>query len=109
MLLFVLLASLAPQAWAWWSLRGRILSGGLTRLGALVRYLAWALAPVAVLAGLFFAVVGLEEVSGAGLVPELVARAALPIAALLLAIAALGVLFFSVQVAVIRPRVSPKA
>jgi hypothetical protein len=51
--------------------------------------------------GGFFGLVGIEEASGAAIIPEPVGRAALPAAVLLLGIAGLGCLLFSVWCAFI--------
>ena len=109
MFLLLLLGCVALQAWAWVSLRGRVVSGSLTRLGAIVRYTGWAVAPLVLLAALFFGAVGLEEVTGAAVLPELLGRAALPAAAVLLGLAGLGAFFFSVQVAFVTPRARSRA
>jgi hypothetical protein len=74
-----------------------------------MRYSAWALAPLVLLAGLFFGVIGLEEVSGAAVLPEPLGRATLPAAAVLLGLAGLGMLSFSVQVAFVKPGARAKA
>lgn len=109
MFLLLLLGCIALQAWAWRSLRSRIRSGGLTKLAAVVRYSAWALAPLAALTALFLGGIGLEEVTGAAVLPEPLGRAALPAAAALLCLAALGILSFGIQVAVLKPRVRANA
>jgi len=109
MFLLLLLGCVAMQAWAWVSLRRRIVSGSLTRLGAIVRYTGWAVAPLVLLAALFFGAVGLEEVTGAAVLPELIGRAALPAAAVLLGLAGLGAFCFCVQVAFVTPRAHSKA
>ena len=109
MLLLLLVGCIALQAWAWRSLRSRIRSGNLTKLAAVVRYSAWALAPLVALATLFFGVIGLEEVTGAAVLPEPIGRATLPAAAVLLCLAGLGVLSFGIQVALLKPRASANA
>lgn len=109
MFLLLLLGCVALQAWAWRSLRRRLRSGSLTKLGAVVRYSAWALAPLVALAALFFGVIGLEEVTGAALLPEPLGRATLPAAAVLLCLAGLGILSFGIQVAVVKSRAHAKA
>lgn len=60
MLLVLLVGSLALQAWAWWSLRRRVLCGEMTRLGASVRYGGWAVAPLVLFIGFFLGLVGVE-------------------------------------------------
>jgi hypothetical protein len=102
MLLAFLLAAVALQAWAWRRLRGRIAAGEVTRLGALVAYGGWALAPFLSFLGLFAGLVGLEELSGAAIVPEPLGSAAGPTAALLLGVAGLGWLGFSLCCARVR-------
>jgi len=109
MLLFLLAGSVALQAWAWQRLRRRVVSGGISRLGGSVRFGAWALAPLLAFVGFFLGLVGLEELSGAALIPEPVGRAALPIAALLLAIAGIGWLCFSIACVFARPVPGAKA
>jgi len=109
MFLLLVLGCIALQAWAWVSLRGRILSGSLTRLGAIARYTAWALAPLVLLAALFSGVVALEEVTGAAVLPDLLGRAALPAAAVLLGLAGLGVFSFSLQTVFVTPGARAKA
>jgi hypothetical protein len=109
MLLLLLLACVALQAWAWRNLRRRIQSGSLTKLGAVMRYGAWSIAPLVALAALFFGVIGLEEVMGRAILPELLGRAMLPAAAVLLCLAGLGTLSFGVQVVVVTPRTHAKA
>jgi hypothetical protein len=103
MFLLLLLGCVALQAWAWVSLRRRVLSGNLTRLGAIVRYTGWAVAPLVLLAALFFGAIGLEEITDAAVIPELLGRATLPAAAVLLVLAGLGVCSFSIQVAYVVP------
>jgi hypothetical protein len=109
MFLLVLLGSVALQAWAWRDLRRRIQAGSLTKLAAVVRYSAWALAPLVALAALFVGVIALEEVTGAAILPEPLGRATLPAAAVLLCLAGSGTLAFGIQVAVVTPRGHAKA
>jgi hypothetical protein len=96
MILVLLVGVVALQAWVWRRLRTRVLTGEVTRLGALVRYSGWALLPPVLSVAGFFGMVGLEEVSGAAIVPEAVGRSALPAAVLLLGIGVMGCLSFCV-------------
>jgi len=96
MLLVLLVGSIALQIWAWRRLRGRVVAGDVTRFGGVVRYGGWAFAPLLLYVGFFFGLVGLEELSGAAIIPEPVGRATLPVAALLLGVALLGSLSFSI-------------
>jgi hypothetical protein len=109
MLLVLLLGSVALQIRAWQTLRRRVVSGELTRLGGLVRYGAWAVAPGLLFVAAFLGLVGLEELSGAAIIPEPLGRAALPAAALLLGVAGLGWLCFSIQCARMRRAPGKKA
>jgi hypothetical protein len=90
MLLILLLASVGLQVWAWRSLQKRVVSGAITKLGALLRYGAWALTSLLSFAGLFLAAVAAEELTGAAIIPEPLGRAVLPMAAVLLGVAGLG-------------------
>jgi hypothetical protein len=101
MLLVLLVGSVALQAWAWRRLRSRVAASEVTRLGASVRYAGWALAPLLLFVALFFGFVGLEELSGKAIISELMGRAALPVATLLLGIAGLGWVCFSISCALI--------
>lgn len=101
MLLVLLVGSVALQAWAWPRLQRRVVAGEVTRLGGSVRYGGWAVAPVLLFVGLFFGSVGLEELSGAAIISEPMARATLPIATLLLGIAGLGWVSFSIVCALV--------
>jgi hypothetical protein len=109
MFLLVLLGSVALQAWAWRNLRRRIQAGSLTKLAAVLRYSAWALAPLVAFAALFLGVIALEEVTGSAVLPEPLARATLPAAAVLLCLAGLGTLAFGIVGAVGTPRGHAKA
>ena len=66
------------------------MAGAVTKPAALLRYGAWALVPLLLFTGLFLGAIGAEELSGAAIIPELLGRAALPFAALLLGVAGLG-------------------
>ena len=90
MLLILLFASTALQVWAWRRLRNRVMSGTMTKLGALFQYGAWALTPFLVFIGVLLGAVGAEELTGTAIVPEPFARAVLLMATLLLGIAILG-------------------
>lgn len=109
MLLVLLVGSVALQVWAWQRLRRRFISGGVTRLGGSVRYAGWALAPLLSFVGCFFGLVGLEELSGAAIIPEPLGRVALLTATLLLAIAGVGWLCFSILCALIWRVADPNA
>jgi hypothetical protein len=101
MLLGLLLGSIALQVWAWRSLQRRVMSGTVTKPTALLRYGGWALLPLLLFAGLFLGAIGAEELSGVAIIPEPLARIALPVAALLLGIAGLGWLTFSILCALV--------
>lgn len=90
MLLPVLIAAVALQVWAWQRLDQRLTSGAISKAGAVLRYGGWALAPLLLFIGLLAGASGTEELTGAAIIPELVARSALPAAALLLGMALLG-------------------
>lgn len=109
MLLFILVAVAAFQGWTWHRLSGRVESGALTKLQAIVRYGLWAQAPPLLFLGIFFGAVGLEEWLGIALLSEPTARATAPIVALLLGIAGLGSACFGVRCAFIKrsPAASP--
>jgi hypothetical protein len=96
MLPVLLAGSVALQAWAWRRLRRRVVAREVTRIAASVRYGGWAVAPLLLFVGFFFGLAGLEELFDSAIIPELLGRAALPIAMLLLGVAALGWLCFSV-------------
>ena len=96
MLLILLVASVALQIWAWRRLQKRVVSGAVTKLVALLQYAAWALTPLLLFIGLFLGAVGAEELTGAAIIPEPLARATLLIAAGLLGFAALGWVSFLV-------------
>ena len=96
MLLVLLAGSVALQAWAWRRLLRRVAAGEVARLEGSVRYGGWAVVPLLLLVAFFFGLVGLEELFDSAIIPELLGRAALPIAMLLLGVAALGWLCFSV-------------
>ena len=102
MVLVLLAAVLALQAWTWHRLSGRIASGQLTKLQGTVRYGLWALVPLLVFVFFFFAAVGLEEWLGVALVSESLGRATLLIAAFLLSAAALGSACFGIRCAFIK-------
>lgn len=108
MILVLLVGVVALQAWVWQRLRIRVLSGEITRLGALVRYAGWALLPALSCVAGFFGLVGLEEVSGAAIVPEPVGRLALPASALLLGVGVLGCVLFAAWGAVAWRAAAPK-
>ena len=101
MLLVLLLGSIGLQAWAWRSLQRRVTSGTVSKPAALLRYGGWALVPLLLFTGLFLGAIGAEELSGAAIIPELLGRAALPVAALLLGIAGLGWLSFLILCALV--------
>ena len=109
MLLIPLVASVALQVWAWRRLQKRVMSGAITKLAALLQYGAWALTPLIVFTGLFFAAVGAEELTSAAIIPELLGRAVLPLAAFLLGIAALGWVGFLILCGVVWRVPSAKA
>jgi hypothetical protein len=109
MFLLFLLGCVALQTWAWVSLHRRVLSGSLTKLGAIVRYTGWALVPLVLLAALFFGAVGLEELTGTAVIPELLGRAVLPASGVFLVLACLGICSFSVQLVFFTPGGRPKA
>jgi hypothetical protein len=87
--------------WAWRSLQRRVISGAVAKPAALLRYAGWALLPLLVFVGLFLSAIGAEELSGAAIIPEPLARVALLVAALLLGIAGLGWLTFSILCALV--------
>jgi hypothetical protein len=101
MLLGLLLGSIALQVWAWRSLQRRVMSGAVTRPAALLRYGGWALLPLLLFVGLFLSAIGAEELTGTATIPEPLARIALLIAALLLGLAGLGWLSFSILCALV--------
>ena len=101
MLLVLLLGSIGLQAWAWRSLQRRVISGTVSKSGALLRYGGWALVPLVLFMGLFLGAIGAEELSGAAIIPEPLGRAALPVAALLLGVAGLGWLSFLILCALV--------
>ena len=101
MLLVLLVGSVALQAWAWQSLRRRVIGREMTRLGASVRYGGWAIAPLLLFIGSFLGFVGVEELSGSAIIPEPMGRVVLPMSALLLGIAGLGWVAFSTSCALI--------
>ena len=109
MLLIPLVASVAIQVWAWRRLQERVMSGAITKLAALLQYGAWAATPLIVFTGLFFAAVGAEELTSAAIIPELLGRAVLPLAAFLLGIAALGWVGFLILCGVVWRVPSAKA
>jgi hypothetical protein len=109
MFLLLLVGSVALQAWAWLNLRRRVHTGSITKLGAVVRYSAWALAPLVAFVVLFLGVIGLEEVTSAAILPEPLGRATPPAAAVLLCLAGLGILSFGILVAIAMPREHSKA
>jgi hypothetical protein len=108
MFLAILAGSLVLQAWAWRHLRRRIASGDITRLGGSVRYGVWAAAPFFFCVGVFLGAVGIEEWSGGAIIPESLGRAALPIGALLLGLAFIGWISFTISSALIRRRPGTK-
>lgn len=77
------------------------MAGAITRPGALLRYGGWALVPLSLFMGLCLGAVGAEELTGAAIIPESLGRAALPAAALLLGVAALGWLSFLISCALV--------
>jgi hypothetical protein len=95
MLSVLVAGSVALQAWCWRSLRRRVVAREMTRLGGSLRYAGWAALPLLVFLASLLALVGLEELSAAAIVPEPAARAALPMVALLAGIGGLGWLGFS--------------
>lgn len=99
MLLPVLVAAVAIQVWAWQTLDQRVTSGTISKGAAVLRYGGWALTPLIVCIGLFAGAVGAEELTGAAIIPELVGRSALPVAALLLVAAVLGWAGFLIRAA----------
>lgn len=101
MLFVLLVGSVALQAWAWRRLRRRVATGEFTRFGGSIRYGGWALVPLLLFVGVFFGLVGLEELSGGAIISEPMGRATLPMAILLLGIAGLGGVCFSISCALI--------
>ena len=102
MVLFVLAAVLALQAWTWHRISRRIASGQLTKLQGALRYGVWAVVPLLLFVALFFAAVGLEEWSGVAVLPESLSRVIVLTAALLLGVAGLGSACFGVRCAIIK-------
>jgi hypothetical protein len=96
MILVLLSAAVALQAWAWRRLRQRVTSGAMTKLAALLQYGAWALTPLVFFIGLFLAAVGAEELTGAAIIAEPLGRAVLLVTAVLLGVAAIGWVSFLV-------------
>jgi len=102
MVIVLLAAVLALQAWTWHRLSGRIASGQLTKLQGAVRYGLLALVPLLLFGASFFGAVGLEEWLGVALLSESLGRATMLIAAFLLCAAGLGSACFSVRCAFIK-------
>ncbi len=96
MFLLLLLGPVVLQAWAWRSLRGRVLSGAITRPAALIRYGGWALTPPLLFVGFMLGLIGVEEVLGTPIISEELGRVTLPVSALLLGSGLLGWLGFSI-------------
>lgn len=103
-LLILVLAAVGLQAWAWRRLLQRVASGTMRKPRALLLYGVWALAPLVLFIGLFMGAVGIEELTKAAVIPEPLARAALPTAAMLLGIAMLGWGSFLVWCGLVVPR-----
>lgn len=97
LLVTILVALAALQAWVWRNLAARVAGGTLTRLGAIVRYVLWALTPLGLLLVAFLAAVALEEWLGAAVIPELLGRAVLPLGVLVLGVAGLGSIGFGIR------------
>lgn len=109
MLFLVLLASMALPVWAWRRLHKQLVSGTITKLAAVLEYAAWALTPLLLLIGLFLGAMGTEELTGQAIIPELAARAALPVAAMLLGFAVVGWVAFLFMGGALRRVPGPKA
>lgn len=77
-------------------LRRKVSARAQSRGRATFVYLGWTLLPFAILVVLFFGMVGLEELTGSALVPEMFARASPLAAALCLIVALIAALVFAV-------------
>ncbi|MGE0455909.1 MAG: hypothetical protein AB7O37_19510 [Vicinamibacteria bacterium] len=88
---------MALQAWVWRDLSTRVECGGLSKMGAVIRYALWALMPPLLFVVAFLVGVGLEEWLDVALIPELLGRAALPVGVFLVGSAGLGSICFGVR------------
>ncbi len=68
----------------------RLRSARLSRGRAILGYFAWTLSPVLAFVALFFALIGIEEVSGAALIGEGLARSFLLVVGLAVSVALVG-------------------
>lgn len=102
MVIALLAAVLALQAWTWHRLSGRIASGHVTKLQGSVRYGLLALIPLLLFGASLFGAVGLEEWLGVVLLSESLGRATTLIAGFLLGAAGLGSACFGVRCAFIK-------
>ncbi len=94
-----LLAILALCIVAPGRLRRRVRSGTLGRGGALLRCVGWTILPTLAYTALFFAMVGLEEVTGQALIAEEYGRSLLLLVAAGLALCILTTLIFGIVLA----------
>jgi hypothetical protein len=97
MFLLALCIILAIQIWTWNHLAQQVASAKMTKIGAIGRYTLWASVPMIIYFIVFFGAVGFEEWLGLALIPEPLARATIPILAVLLGSTILGSLFFAIR------------
>ena len=94
---FVILMLVAPMASFVWQFR-RLRRGLTSRLKGIVVYAGWSTVPVLAFIGLFFALLGVEELLDASLIGEGYARSLLILGGGGLAWVALGTVVFSIVV-----------
>ena len=107
MLLGSLLAGLVVLAWAFIRLGRRAAAAELTRAGAFLRYLGWGFLPPGVTVGVFLLLIGAEELTGAAIIAEGLARSLPLLVGFQVALALLGALAFGVRLAFL-PRARPE-
>ena len=89
--------SIIVQTWGWRRLARRIAAGTMTRTGAVAVFAIYAVPPSALYVGIQFAAIGLESWLRVSLIDEAAARSTLPGAAVLLIVAAILWIAFTVR------------
>ena len=97
MFLLALCIILAIQIWTWNHLPQQVATGKMTKIGAIGGYTLWASVPMIIYFIVLFGAVGLEEWLGLALILEPLARATVPILAVLLGSTILASLSFAIR------------
>lgn len=91
----------APVACFVWQFR-RVRNGRSSRAQGILRYVGWSSAPLLIFVGLFFVMVGVEELVGVSLVGEGYARSLVLLGGGGLAWVAVGAIVFAISVMLVK-------